>query len=655
MKVSYHRKNSGGVTLAKTRVFHERCGRLGAVTPGHLQATSTRASRGWQDSVWQDSVWPALLLVGLTAFIYIGSAGAPALLDDIDAMYAEIAREMNARGDWITPYANGIRYFEKPPLFYWLMSLSYAVMGVANEFTARLPIALAVTALVGVTFKIGKLLFGARAGFFGGLALATSVGTFLFTRGVLVDAVLTLLVTLFFYAFVRWERAANKTSPLLWMYAFAGAAVLVKGAIGVFFPAAGAVLTLALTGRHREIRQLISIKGILLFLAICAPWHILMELHNPGFLWYYVVNEHILRFLGLRQPMDYGRLPLLPFWLLHLVWLFPWSFYLLTLAWPDNFRRAMRSHGTKLVLPLVWAGTVLLFFSFSSSRIEYYTFPALPALALLAGAQCAMCWDRGQRWAGLGIAIAGGAIAAAFFAVLAVDPANLAATFKAFDDDPDRISHFSPFFEITGDTIEALRTPLVLAATGLGLILPWHAWMTSDRARAAVLVAGMLTLFAATDMGFSMFSPHLTTKPLADEIRRRLTAGSTIVIEGDYEYASSVGFYTGLPVLIHGGRSPNLEYGAAYPDASPLFVDSDELQRRWSDASHRVFLITTEDKQAELANMLPLRRHVIARQKNKILLSNMVGEDVPGHDWVAEPTAPQWRESSTGLPKTEVP
>ena len=621
------------------------------MTPGHLRYISARDTSGWQDSVW-----PAVLLVALTAIIYVGSAGVPALLDDIDSMYAEIAREMNARGDWITPYANGIRYFEKPPLFYWLMSLSYAVVGVANEFSARMPIALAVTALVGVTFKIGKLLFGARAGFFGGLALATSAGTFLFTRGVLVDAVLALLVTLFFYGFVRWERADKKARPLLLMYGCAGAAVLVKGAIGVFFPAAGVVLTLALTGRIGEIRHLISLKGLLLFVAICAPWHILMELRNPGFLWYYVVNEHILRFLGTRQPMDYGRLPLLPFWLLHLVWLFPWSFYLLSLAWPANLRHAVKRHGTALVLPLVWAGTVLLFFSFSSSRIEYYTFPALPALALLAGAQCAICWDRGQRWAGLSIAIIGGAVGALFFVILALDPTHLAEAIKAFDDDPDRISHFSHFFDISSDTVEALRLPLLLAATGLGVILPWHLWVRTDRAKAAVLVAGMLTLFAATDMGFSIFSPHLTTKPLADEIKRRLTVDSTIVIDGDYEYASSVGFYTGLPVLIHGGRSPNLEYGAAYPDASPLFVDGDELQRRWSDKNQRVFLITTEDKQAELANMLPLRRHVIARQKNKLLLSNTAaGDDAPGHDWATEPAPPQWRESSTALPKAEFP
>src|SRR6266446_6555217 len=181
--------------------------------------------------------WSLPLLMALTAAVYVGGAGIPALLDDADSFYAEVAREMNVRHDWITPYANELRFLEKPPLFYWLISLSYKVFGSTSALTARLPTALAVTALVFVTFKIGKLLFGFRAGLLGGLALATSIGMFLFTRIILPDALFTLLLALIIYSFLRWERAARKTGPLLWMYAFAGLAVLAKGLIGIVFPA----------------------------------------------------------------------------------------------------------------------------------------------------------------------------------------------------------------------------------------------------------------------------------------------------------------------------------------------------------------------------------------------------------------------------------
>src|SRR3989442_16005805 len=113
-----------------------------------------------------------LPLIGLLAFsaaLYLGSAGIPALLDDTDSLYAEVSREMNLRHDWITPYTNAIRFLEKPPLLYWLMALSYMFCGATNAFSARLPMALAVVALVFVTYKIGARLCGGRAGLYGGL------------------------------------------------------------------------------------------------------------------------------------------------------------------------------------------------------------------------------------------------------------------------------------------------------------------------------------------------------------------------------------------------------------------------------------------------------------------------------------------------------
>src|SRR5262249_10320821 len=137
---------------------------------------------------------------------------------------------------------------------------------------------------------------------------------------------------------------------------------------------------------------------------------------NPGFYWFYFINEHLLRFLGKRYPRDYGTVPLPWFWLLHMVWLFPWSFYLATLLRPANFRQASAQYGRNLVLPLVWALTVLLFFP-CSSRLEYCTMPAFPALALLAGAQCAAYWEHGRRWPAAALAATGTAIGIALIVV----------------------------------------------------------------------------------------------------------------------------------------------------------------------------------------------------------------------------------------------
>lgn len=570
----------------------------------------------------RSETWAVPVLVIFTAAIYVGSAGIPALLDDADSFYAEVARAMNLSHDWITPYANTIRYLEKPPLFYWLIALSYKVFSSANAFTARLPTALAVTALVFVTYKIGQLLFGTRAGLFGGLALATSIGLFLFTRIILPDGLFTLLLALILYSFLRWERAERKIIPLLCMYAFAGLAILAKGLIGLVFPAAILFFTLVLTGRWRDVWRLVSLRGILLLLAIAAPWHILIGTRNPGFYWFYFVNEHLLRFLGKRYPMDYGTVPLVPFWLLHLLWLFPWSFYLVTLLLPSNFKRALAEHGQAIILPLVWGLTILLFFSFSS-RLEYYTVPALPAFALLAGAQCAHLWERSARWPGLALAVLGVAVGVALIVVAAFISAQATSGWLSLKDNPDLyVFYLGHLFDLTPESVPALRAPLILAGVAFGLFLPLHHLVKKAAAKAAALACAMAVFFIAANLGFIVFAPRLTSQPLAAEINHRLGEDPLIVIDGEYEEGCSVAFYTGRTVMLHNGRSANLEYGSRYPDAPPLFLDDEGLKKLWGQNERRVYLVTFAAKQERLAAVVTETKYEILKYGDKILLSN---------------------------------
>lgn len=566
--------------------------------------------------------WAMPFLMALTAIIYVGSAGIPALLDDADSFYAEVAREMNVRLDWITPYANELRFLEKPPLFYWLISLSYKVFGMTNAFTARLPTALAVVGLVYVTAKIGQLLFGVRTGLVAGLALATSVGMFLFTRIILPDALFALLLALILYWFLRWERAERKTRALLWMYAFAGLAVITRGLIGIVFPAGIIFLTLLFSGRLRKVAGLFSLKGMFLFLVIAVPWHIAIGLRNPGFFWFYFINEHVLRFLGKRYPMDYGTVPLVPFWVMHLVWLFPWSFYLITLFRPSTFRRAMAESSGGLTLPLVWALTILLFFSFST-RLEYYTLPALPALALLAGRQCALLWEKGGRWPSRILASTGVLIGVIFIGIAATVSSGTAHGFLALKDNPELYAYYlGHLFDLTPQSLLALRTPVLIAALGLGIILPVHHLFKSLELKALTLALGMLIFFVAADTGFLIFAPRLTSKPIATEINRRLDARSIIVIDGEYEEGCSIAFYTEHTVLIHNAPSSNLEYGSRFADAPPLFVDDERLRDLWNNPFRRVFLITYQVKQKLPGAEPSATRFTLAEYGDKILLSN---------------------------------
>ncbi len=246
------------------------------------------------------------------------------------------------------------------------------------------------------------LAFGPRAGLYAGLVLATCAGLFLFTRILIPDVTLTLCITLALWSLVRAldEREAR---PRLWAAILAAnlaCGVLLKGLIAILFPAGAGLLYLAVTRRllaRDTWRRLHPLAGLLIFLAIAAPWHVLATLRNPpwfdftlasgpgryhGFLWFYFINEHLLRFLNLRYPRDYNTVPRLWFWLLHLVWFFPWSVYLPGLA-KLSYRPRDRAGRTAL-LALCWIAFVMLFFSFSTTQ-EYYSMPIYPAAALLLG------------------------------------------------------------------------------------------------------------------------------------------------------------------------------------------------------------------------------------------------------------------------------
>src|ERR1700758_508874 len=330
----------------------------------------------------------------LFAVVYLGSAFSPALQDDADSTHAEAAREMYVTGDYVTLHVNGVRYLEKAPLIDWLIAFSYRIFGV-NEFAPRLPTVIAMLLLVVLAGRWASRAFGTEAGVYASLFVSTAAGYYLFTRIVIPNAILSLLIASSFYFFLTaldrhesWRWYAGYTSLAL--------AVLTKGLVALVFVGITAVAYLALTAEWRRWREFLLPTGLLVFLVIAAPWHLLAGFRNPRFLWFYFVNEHFLRFIGKRYPRDYNKVPAALYWSLHLVWLFPWSLYL-PLAFARmgrDFRSVyqLRSHDrltfaarTRL-LCWIWAGVVLAFFAFSTSQ-EYYTLPAyLPLLLLLAGA-----------------------------------------------------------------------------------------------------------------------------------------------------------------------------------------------------------------------------------------------------------------------------
>jgi hypothetical protein len=524
--------------------------------------------------------------------------------------------------------------------------------------------------------------WGARAGLYAGMAVLTSVGPFLFTRFIIPEAELSLFLLLALYCLItglEWERPGR----FYWMWACVALALLTKGLIAPVFFLGGAIPYLLLTGQWRRWRQLRLVSGFLVFLAIAAPWHILVGLANPdqghpvgnhptignvhGFWYFYFVNEHFLRFFSLRYPYDYNKLPHAAYWLLHLVWLFPWSLFLPALAavawktrrnWLQHLRpdagqtvdfyldNAKREDVASYVLRLkfrvrtIWllslfSAWTLIFFSISSNQ-EYYTFPVwTPFFILIAGVLAGVEEQRGPDGNPEGkplISTAWLTGAQAVFAVIGVlaaavlawglwDSRNLPyvsdiGTLLAHRGVGDYTLSMSHFFDLTGASFAALRLPAALAAVAL-LIGPAVGWLLRLKGKhfAATVSLGItLAVFLiAAHIAFARFDPMLGSKRLADVIVQKGSPSDTFIIYGDQSDAASVIFYThkflGKPALLvyprcgQHGEGSTLLWGSCYPDAPDIFLSDERLSKMWG-TGERKWLFAQDVNQTKAKQLL---------------------------------------------------
>ena len=618
----------------------------------------------------------------------------PPLLDDADSVHAEVSREMLQRHDYVTLYANGIRYLEKAPLLYWSMAASFRIFGVHTE-SARLPLAFTVLALALLLEAFARRAFsslehpksGARAGLYAGLLLLSSFGIFIFTRINIPDAMVCLWLSaaIFFY---RRTESQSQPNPLL-CYAFAAACalnVLTKGLIGIVFPILIVLAHLALTRRNAgavltRIRQLHPLSSLLVFFIIAAPWHILIALANPtegnpgnltfinhhwqvplptdgnvhGWLWFYFVNEHLLRYLNLRVPRDYDTVPLYLFWGLLLIWLMPWSAYLLRALRTIPWRKAIRplisirtltpEESTRLLLGL-WAAIPLLFFSLST-RQEYYVLPSLPPLILLIAAwlndEAAEAESftvpnpltrAGQRISVLLLILGSIAALIAGFLVLHTHPPDPSVDLATLlhQNPTDYALSFGHFLDLNIPALGAFHRPLSLAALAF-FLGPLANWLLRGNYKPHLanlsLVAATFAFLIAAHIGLQIFSPVLTSRPLATAVATQINPSDIIVIHGEYEAASTLGFYLhrpgpegestdAEPIHILNGRSSNLWYGSFFPDAPHIFEDNVSLSLKWTEP-RRIFLWQDLN---DPVPALPGKTYFIAQSGGKEILSN---------------------------------
>lgn len=468
----------------------------------------------------------SVLLLALAALIiWFGNLDYRKLIKPDEGRYAELSREMAVSGDWVTPRLNGIKYFEKPPLHYWAGAAAFDLFG-QHQWTARLWSA--VTGLLGVVLAwyAGRRLFGPAAGLYAALVLGSSLMYVVVAHLNTLDMGLTLFLFLALCAFLlaqRDEAGSRETST--WMHvawaAMAGA-VLSKGLVGIVIPGAVLVLYSAIQRDWRVWRRLHIITGLLLFLAISAPWFVLVSMRNPEFAWFFFVHEHFLRYttkIHQRAEPWYYFIPLL------IAGGLPWIIVMLDAAWNSWKAEIGKTFQARRFL-LIWCAFVMLFFSASGSKLPPYILPLFPALALLTGWRMTVIPGKTLAWE------------LAPVALLAV--AALAAL---------------PFIKSSGDTpvelIQAFK-PWIAAAALIMLVAAIYSVVMAGGGRLSrALVAGGLAGLVSTQLivtGHEALSPSTSAYLIAQRVKPYLKPDIPFYSLDTYD--QTLDFYLGRTVTL---------------------------------------------------------------------------------------------------------
>jgi len=346
-----------------------------------------------------ESVTSATWMKDLTVITLIASLwfctllGMRPLSNPDEGRYTEIPREMAVSGDFVTPRLNGVKYFEKPPLVYWLSALTFQQFGV-SEFTARLWGALFSIFGVLMTYAAGRALYGRGTGIWAAISLSTTLLYYVLSQIILLDMAVAVTMSGALFAFIvaMREPAGKKRFGLFMaMYVFMALATLSKGLIGIAIPGAVIFFWILLLNRWKALWPFYPIVGTIVLLAIAAPWHILAAQANHDFLSFYFYHEHWLRF----TTRIHGRFE--PWWYFLPVFvggLFPWIFFTSRAArlnLPGGWKNRQK-HATAWFL-VIWTVFIILFFSKSQSKLVPYILPVFPACAILLGRYLSEVWQ----------------------------------------------------------------------------------------------------------------------------------------------------------------------------------------------------------------------------------------------------------------------
>jgi len=535
-----------------------------------------------------------LILAVLFAIPFFNSLGKFPLLDPDEGRYAEVPREMRESGDLITPHLDYVKFLLKPPLFYWMNVLSYSIFG-ENEFAARFPATLCGLLLILLTYHLGSVLLGRRAGLLAALILGASCGYFVCSRLCIIDIPLSLFMVAalgFFLAGSREEQRYRGAYFYL-LYVCMALSVLAKGLIGVILPGMIIFFFMLVARRWKLLREMRVLTGIPIFLLICVPWFVLVSQRNPEFLQFFFIREHVSRFLttihGRSEPFGF-------FFPMFFLMMFPWSCFLPAIA-AKLWRMRKSAIGDALLFLSLWAAVIFIFFSFSESTLPTYIIPIFPPVALLTAVAFSAMMDgtfRLTKWS-------------AYLLSLVLCAAGIVCILYPF-----------VFPVVNFNTVACV---ILGASVLLGGLFSWARTRNADAA--GLFFVLFLAIYVMELIGGSVlpaiFVEERTTKKLALIVKE--TAGpDTLVVS--YMYQPSLMFYTQRKfTMVDAAETIDLEFGNRQEGKHDIFIAIDQLIKRW-DSQEQIISLMKDRDIAWLRQRVRNPVTIISQQGEKAIVTN---------------------------------
>jgi 4-amino-4-deoxy-L-arabinose transferase-like glycosyltransferase len=560
---------------------------------------------------WLRDLLILAVVLGIPFFQYLG---AHPLMDPDEGRYAEIPREMLERGDLITPTLNYVKYFEKPPLLYWINAASLKIFG-QNEFAARFPSALCGLLTVLVAYIIARQLYGRRCGLISALILGTSAGFVLQSRIILTDMLLTFCLTAALGAFVvAIQREGRRSRALPWylFYLFCALATLAKGLIGMVFPAGIIFFYLLFSRRWRLLTEMRLPSGLLLFLAVAAPWFVAVSLRNPEFARFFFIHEHFERFTS----TVHGRYQ--PFWFFVPVLLgtmLPWSFFIpgaLVLGWRERHHEEGR-HGLFL---LIWILLIFLFFSKSGSKLIPYILPIFPPLAILIGHRIDLVLNgRGRSLK----------VAAILLGIMLVVLGGVALGYARLPQIVAFLTGLVPGWSgALGQFVRSAPALSLVAVVTLGSLFLLQGIGTlasvgrnSFRMLVVLCLGSFLLEIAVPKLIMADIARNESPRDLALKAQALAVPDTRIITFGPMQ---AVSWYTGKRVLV-AGKIDELEFGSRQGDQAVWFPDRQGVLTMWS-AEKPVLMLLMKGEFDSIRPLLQPEPVIIGVTGRRFLISN---------------------------------